>query len=248
MSMNTFPSIFSDPARDYCYLSRLTSWTGIQGGIRSSVLTNRGENMTFEVWFVSPRVARARCFSPSAEPPLTSPFLSDSASKRAPVRVEERDGRITVTTETLELRVVLAPFHYGVFDHSGRKLFVQQIGDVEGDRLVSMPLGFARDEEGSVSFHESFEIEPGERLFALPDGADVRERQMTFKSRDSFLWSSRGYGVVVSSASVDWELGDPSPITCSFRVNAPCLDYLLLFDHDAGRLPTLYTGLVAHPA
>jgi hypothetical protein len=246
--MSASPSIFADPTREYCYLSRLTSWTGIEGGIGSSVFTNKGEDMTLEVWFVSPCVVRARCFPPGAEPSPASPFLSDDASKRAPVQIEERGGRITTRSEALELRVVPSPFHYGVFDPSGRKLFVQQIGDVVDGQLVSMPLGFARDREGNVSFHESFELEPGEHLFGLPAAADVRGRQMTLRAEHSFLWSNQGCGILVPAASVDWEPGSPSPVTCSFRVNAAYLDYLLLFDHETTRLLALYAELIRRTA
>ncbi len=71
--------IFADPAREYCYLSRVTRYRHIDGGARLSVTTNDGQEMTFEVRFVSPQVVRVRCYRPGEEPPLTSAMLVEDA-------------------------------------------------------------------------------------------------------------------------------------------------------------------------
>ncbi len=134
------------------------------------------------------------------------------------VSIAPRDGLIVVRSESLELRVVRRPFHYGVFGLEGRKLLVEQIGDVTPTRLVSLPLGYSQDAAGGVAFHESFEVESNEHL----------ERLAIETNRPAYA-SSRGYSVVLDHASADFELGSASPRTVSFRVAEGFLDYVVVF-------------------
>jgi alpha-D-xyloside xylohydrolase len=239
--------IFADPQREYSYLSRVQRYRRIEGGARFSVLTNDDAEMTFDVRFVSPHVLRVRCYRSGEEPPVDSPMLVDTAHRAADVSVEANDGRVVVRSDALELRVVRQPFHYGVFDLKGKKLFVQQIGDASFLDLVALPSGYSRDPEGRVAFHESFELQPDERLFGLGQqyGAlDKRGQRVVAWSRDAmgtnttnvtyhhtpFFWSSCGYGVFAHhSSKVTWELGYPSTVTGSFRGEDPYLDYFLVF-------------------
>ncbi len=159
--------IFADPAREYYYVARVRRHRRIKGGVRLSVLTNEDEEMTLDLRFAAPEVLRVRAYPPGEEPPLTSPMLVDGAERLADVAVETVEGKVVLTTSALVLKVVPKPFHFGVFDRRGRKLFVQQIADVSFSVLVSLPLGYSRDAQGRVAFHESFELEPDERLFGL---------------------------------------------------------------------------------
>ena len=248
--------IFADPSREYCYLSRVRRYRRIEGGARFSVLTNDGEEMTFDVRFVSPYVVRVRCHRPGEEPPLASAMLVDGALRHENVHVEAREGRIVIRSDALELRVVRRPFHYGVFDLKGKKLFVQQIGDVTDSRLVSLPLGCSRDFRGRIAFHESFELAPDERLHSPEHGAsDLRGHRIVSRPGDaggagaarsssSFIWSSCGYGVFVHHAGETvYELGCPSSITCSFRVEDAHLDYSIVFGADAEEIMARYAGI-----
>jgi alpha-D-xyloside xylohydrolase len=239
--------VFADPDRDYCYLSRVRRYRRVEGGARFSVLTNDDEEVTLDIRFLSPHVVRVRCYRPGAEPPLDSPMLVAGALRHAKVDVEAREGRIVIRSDALELRVVRRPFHYGVFDFSEKKLFVQQIGDVSFLDLVALPMGYSRDAKGRIAFHESFELQPDERLFGLGQqyGAlDKRGQRVVAWSRDAmgtnttnvtyhhtpFFWSDRGYGLFAHhSSKITWELGNPSTITGSFRVDDPYLDYFLVF-------------------
>lgn len=212
-------TIFDDATRSYCYLSWVQRYRRVPGGARFAVLTNDGEAMTLDVRFVSPQAVRVRCRR-SADGPMPV----DATQRPTQVSVEAREGRVVIRSRALELRVVRRPFHYGVFDFEGRKLLVQQIGDVTPTRLVSLPLGYSRDSRGCVAFHESFELEPEERLQCPAAGG------LTSPSYSS----SRGYGVFVNhAAQTVFELGRPSPITVSFRVEDAYLDYFVVFGADA---------------
>jgi len=240
-------AIFSDPQREYCYLSRVQRYRRIPGGARFSVLTNDDQEMTLDIRFVSTYVVRVRCYRPGREPPLDSPMLVEGALRTAEVRVEAVEGKIIIRSDVLELRVVRRPFHYGVFDFTGRKLFVQQIGDVSDLGLVSLPMGYARDANGRIAFHESFELQPDEHLFSLEQQrgpVDRRGQRIVVWSDDGigtnttnvthhntpFFWSSCGYGVFAHhSTRTTWELGSPSTVTGSFSVEDAYLDYFLIF-------------------
>ena len=256
--------VFADPEREYCYLSRVQRYRRVEGGARFSVLTNDDEEMTLDVRFVSPHAIRVRCCRPGEEPPLDSPMLVDGALRHANVSVDVREGRIVIRSDALELRVVRRPFHYGVFDLQGKKLFVQQIGDVSFLDLVALPMGYSRDASGRVAFHESFELQPDERLFGLGQqyGAlDKRGQRVVAWSRDAmgtnttnvtyhntpFLWSSRGYGVFAHhSSKITWELGFPSTVTGSFRVEDPYLDYFLVFGDGPKAVLARYAEVTGH--
>ncbi len=215
-------TIFDDPNRSYCYLSRVQRCRNVRGpggqaGARFAVLTNEGEAMALDIRFVAPRAVRVRCRRVA-----DGPLGVDTTGKAAEVSVEARKGRIVMRSEALELRVVRSPFHYGVFDFDGRKLLVQQIGDVTPTRLVSLPLGYSRDAHGRIAFHESFELEPGERL-RCPAAAGLTNPS---------YFSSRGHGVLLNHARAEFEPGTASPISVSFRVDEPHLDYVVVFGED----------------
>jgi hypothetical protein len=248
--------IFTDPQREYCYLSRVQRYRRIGGGARFSVLTNDDREMTFDVRFGSPYVVRVRCHRPGEEPPTDSAMLVDGTLRHENVHVEAREGRVVMRSDALELRVVRRPFHYGVFDLKGRKLLVQQIGDVTDSRLVSLPLGCSRDLRGRIAFHESFELAPDERLYSSELGtSDLRGRRIVSRPGDaggagaarssfSFIWSSLGYGVFVNhGGETVYELGCPSSITCSFRVEDAHLDYSIVFGADAKEITARYVGI-----
>ena len=220
--------------------------------------------MTFDIRFVSSHIVRVRCYRPGEEPPLDSPMLVDGAHRTANVRTEARDGRVIIRSDALELRVVRRPFHFGVFDFAGKKLLVQQIADASFLDPVALPMGYSRDPQERIACHESFELEPDERLFGLGQqyGAlDKRGQRVVAWSRDAmgtntttvtyhhtpFFWSSRGYGVFAHhSSKIAWELGQPSTLTASFRVEDPYLDYFLIFGATPKDLLARYAELTGH--
>ncbi len=253
--------IFADPAREYCYLARMQRHRRIKGGVRLSVLTREDEEVTLDLRFVAPEVLRVRAYRPGEEPPLASPVLVEGAQRFADATLETAGGKLILTTSALVLKVVPRPFHFGVFDRRGRKLFVQQIADRSSSGLVSLPLGYSRDRRGRVAFHESFELAPDERLFGLGrqyGPLDKRGRRVISWTRDAggtnttnlthhdipFLQSSRGYGIFVHhSSKTVYELGFPSTITGSFQVDDPYLDYFFIYGPRPKQILARYADL-----
>lgn len=243
--------IFADPAREYTYARRVRRYLRIEGGGRFFVVSNEDEEMVLDLRFVAPEVLRVRFHRPKEEPPLTSPTLVEHFERPVDVSIGSGAGKIVLATAGVELHVVRKPFHFGLFDRQGRLVFVQQIADVGPSGLVSFPLGYSRDGQGRVAFHESFELEAGERIFGLDSQRGTLDRRgqrlVTTDVTDGvapFFWSSRGYGVFVHHAGkIVFELGFPSTITGSFQVDDPYLDYFLIYGPAPQQILARYADL-----
>jgi hypothetical protein len=226
-------SIFADPARKYIYVRRVRRYRRLAGGARFFVVSNEDEEMVLDLRFLAPEVVRVRLHHPAKEPPLTSPVPVQRFQRPVDVKIRASAGKVVLATEAVELHVVRSPFHFGLFGPEKRLVFVEQIADVAPSGLVSYPLGYSRDGQGHVAFHESFELKPAEQIFDS-DGVDTRgQRLVATGLADAgapFFWSSRGYGILVNHAGrIVFEFGSPSAITCSFQVDDPYLDYVLIY-------------------
>jgi len=258
--------MFADPQREYSHVTRLRRHRRIEGGARFVVLTNEEEELILDLRFVAPEVLRVRFYRPGEEPPLTSPMLVERAGRAAKVNVHSEQGMVTLKTSALEVRVKRDPFGYAVFDRRGRKVLAQQVADNSFFDLAAFPLGYSRDSQGRVAFHESFQLEPDEHLFGLGEQygpLDKRGQRVISWSRDTmgtnttsltylnvpFFLSSRGYGVFVHHASkIVYELGFPSTITGSFRVEDPYLDYFLIYGPNPKQVLARYADLTGRAA
>ncbi len=253
--------IFADPQREYSHVARLRRYRRIEGGARFVVLTNEDEELILDLRFVAPQVLRVRLYRPGEEPPPTSPMLVERARRAPKVAVRSAAGTVTLTTSALEVQVNREPFGYGVFDRRDRRVFAQQVADYALRAFVAFPLGYSRDAEGRAAFHESFELEPDEHLFGLGEHfgpLDRRGQRLISWSRDPlltnttsltylnvpFLLSSCGYGVFVHHASkIVYELGFPSTIAGSFRVEDPYLDYFVIYGPGPKQILARYADL-----
>lgn len=258
--------MFADPKREYCHVVRLQRHRRIEGGARFFVVNSEDEELILDLRFVAPEVLRVRLYRPGEEPPLTSPMLVERAGRAPRVDVRSDADTVTLRTSALEVKVRRDPFSYAVFDRRGRKVFAQQVADYSLRDFVAFPLGYSWDSQGRVAFHESFELEPDEHLFGLGErygpldkrGQRViswnRETSLTNTTNVSYLnvpffLSSRGYGVFVHHASkIVYELGFPSTISGSFRVEDPYLDYFLIYGPSPKQVLARYAGLTGRAA
>jgi len=256
--------LFADSQREYFYVTRVEGHRRIEGGVRLSVFDNDDKELVLDLRFVTPEILRVRLYQPGEEPPLTSPMLVDRPQGAPDVSVQSTAEKVILTTSALQLKVVRKPFHFGVFDRRGRKVFVQQIGDVSLAHPIAFPLGYSRDAEGRMAFHESFELTPDEHFFGLGEQYgqfDKRAQRVISWSRETmltntinltyhntpFFQSSRGYGVFVHhSSKIIYELGFPSTISGSFRVNDPYLDYFFIYGPGPKQILARYADLTGH--
>lgn len=253
--------IFADPQREYSHLARLRRFRRIEGGARFLVLTSEDEELILDLRFVAPEVLRVRLYRLGQEPPLTSPMLVDRAARAPTVSLQSARDTVTLKTSALEVRVKREPFGYAIFDRRGRRVFAQQMWDYSFLDRVAFPLGYSRDAQGGIAFHESFELDTDEHLFGLGEQygpLDKRGQRLISWSRDTmgtnttsvtylnvpFFLSTRGYGVFVHHASkIVYELGFPSAVTGSFRVDDPYLDYFLIYGPGPKQILARYADL-----
>lgn len=258
------PLLFADPGREYFHLTRVLGSRRISGGVRLSVSSSSGENLVLDIRFQAPEVLRIRLYRPREEPPLASPMLVEEKRGTTAVAVTAGAGEITLKTASLEVRIVREPFHYVILDSSERKVFAQQVADLSFLDYVAFPMGYSQDSDGRVAFHESFELEPDEHLFGLGEQygrLDKQGQRVISWSREAmgvnttnltyhnipFFMSSRGYGIFVHHTSkIIYELGFPSSISGSFRVDDPYLDYYFIYGPSPKQILARYADLTGH--
>lgn len=259
--------IFADPRRDYDCLSQITSCRPSQGGAELEARSESGETARLRIAFVTPAVVRVQAWL-DVEPPADSPMLVAGADtpKRVPrVRLREDDAGATVESRALRVRVSRRPWSLSIADGRGRVLHTLRPDDRQLLGPTVLPTGYSRDRRGRVAFHQSFSLEPDERLYGLGEQFgpfDKRGQRLVSWSRDPlgsvtstvsylnvpFLLSSRGYGLFVHHHSkIVYELGQPSPQAAAFRVDDPYLDYFFIHGPSPKAIIGRYGRLTGRP-
>jgi len=239
----TAPPIFGDPDRDYDYLALLKSYVEVPGGIEILAETYEGSEANVRYQFVAPGVVRVQ-YVPSRAPE-TTPMLDGPLPPPPDVSVAEEDGAIEISSASLRLRIERQPLRWLLIDGDGRVVAAQEVHDGMLDRYVSFPGGWSHL-KGVQALHETLSLRADEQLYGLGESfAQLNRRgsRVTHWSRDTYgtnttpltymavpFWlSTRGYGVFVNHTSrAVYEMGAPSQLACSFRVEDPYLDYFVI--------------------
>lgn len=252
--------IFAQPGRQYHHLAALRSFRRTRSGARFRVASDDGTTAHLAITFVHPEVIRVQ-LSLGERPPRTTPMLLPI--KPSPVEVELRSDRggVSLTSASLSLRAEREPWQLTAYDSEGQEVWRQQRQDRAMMGYVAYPMGYSRDEEGNVAFHEALSLAVEERLFGLGmqyGPLDKRGQHFVSWSRDTygvtsssvtylnvpFFMSSRGYGIFINHASpIIYELGWPSWQTAAFQVEDPYLDYFLIHGPHPKDILARYTWL-----
>ena len=190
--MSDGSSIFSDPGREYCYLSRVQRFRRVGGGARFFVLTNDGQEAVFDVRFLSPHAVRARCYRPGEEPALESREFAKVSVEAAGSKVidPERCAGDSGRAPSLPLRRVRLRRQQarGAADRRRRRRQAR----------LDAPGVLARRRR-ALAFHESFELAPEERLLDITrrDAPVDRRGERVETESGAMIWSSRGYAIAV---------------------------------------------------
>jgi len=237
--------IFGDPEREYDYLLALVSWRPLDGGIEATVESFEERTARVRLQFVTPEIVRVQAIL-DQEPPASTPMLGGPLPVPPPVDVTEDEHGLTIAGPALRLRVERRPFHWRLIDGAGAVVAEQQVRDFTGVDYVSFPTGWSSLPDEAPAFHETLALRSDEQLFGLGECFGQLNRRGTRSlawSRDNhgtnttpltylnvpFWWSTRGYGVFVNQASLAvYELGYPSQLSCSFRVEDPYLDEFVI--------------------
>lgn len=237
--------IFADPHRDYDYVTEALEWRETPGGAQFAVATHEGERLTVRVAFATPFVLRVQSWQ-GEPPPDRTPMLVLTAPPPL-ARVSDEGETVRIETEAVVAVVEKKPWRVRIEDPRGREVWSQRIDDYTSGGYVAFPLGYSRAAAGGdLRFHESMTLRPDERLYGLGERygrLDKRGTRHVFWVRDThvtntsdmsymvvpFFWSSAGYGVFLNHTSpMVFELGAPSAITASVRVDDPYLDEFVI--------------------
>jgi alpha-D-xyloside xylohydrolase len=245
--------IFADPDRDYFCLTELRTARRARSGARLDVAADDGSILHLTLTFVRPEVLRVQLFA-DTPPPRRTPMLMMDGTPESPTVVFHKDKRgITLDSAVLQARVDRHPFRLSVSGPDGHELLSQQHFErtMHLDRSMmgwaAYPMGFSRDAQGNLAYHETFCLQIDEHLYGLGEQygpLDKRGQRIVSWNRDvsgltgstltylnvPFFLSSRGYAVFVNHTSpITYELGWPAVETAAFRVEDPYLDYFLIY-------------------
>jgi alpha-D-xyloside xylohydrolase len=241
--------IFGDVDREYDHMQRMTEYRAIPGGVQCTVESFEGVSTRVLLQFVLPHVLRVQAQVDHAIPGST-PMLAGPLPKPISVRIGEGTDGLTLEGDETVLRVVQEPFQWLLSDHGGRLIAGQEIHDGTLRAQVSMPMGWSRAPGGSSDFHETLKLRPDEQLYGLGESFGALNRRDTRHiswSRDThgtsttpltylnvpFFISTYGYGIFINQTPrIVYEMGYPSQVSTSFRVEQPYLDYFVIYGPD----------------
>ena len=256
--------IFADPNRRYDYVTTIASHRQVEGGLRLEARTEGGETLQAELAFITPEVFRLRVWL-DEEPPADSPMLVEGAHRRHRSRLRAAEEALALDSGPLKVRLERSRWALTVEDAGGRVLLEPSLDARVLQAPFVLPLGFSRDGQGRVAFHDSFALTPEERLYGLgePFGpVDRRGQRIVSWSRDPngglvstvcymnipFFLSSRGYGIFLHHGSkIVYELGQPALQSAAFRVNDSYLDYFFIYGPEPKQIIERYTELTGRP-
>jgi alpha-D-xyloside xylohydrolase len=259
--------IFADPDRDYVCLTelRLARRLPQMVGAHLMVGADDGSTLHLALTFVRPEVLRVRLFA-DTPPPRRTPMLLNAAPEPMAAAIRRDEQSVTLSSPVLRARAERRPFRLAVLGPDGRELFGQQRLDRAMVGWAAYPMGFSRDAQGRLAFHETFCLQPDEHLYGLGGQygpLDKRGQRIVSWNRDvfgltgsavtylnvPFFLSSRGYGIFLNHSSpVTYELGWPAVETGAFRVEDPYLDYFLIYGPRPGDVIARYHQLTGRAA
>lgn len=257
--------IFGDPARDYDYLARLRSAEAVPGGLLAGVDSYEEAPAQVRLAFVTPEIVRVQYFR-DQPPPESTPMLAGPLPAPPQVTLSEGEAGLTLTCGDLRLEVAREPFAWRLLDGSGRVFARQELHDGALDEKVSMPGGWSHRPGEPLDFHETLSLRPDEQLFGLGESFAALNRRGTRVvswSRDThgtnttpltylnipFFISTGGYGIFINQTSrIIYELGWPSQVAISFRVEEPYLDYFLIHGPEPKQIIERYWRLTGRAA
>jgi alpha-D-xyloside xylohydrolase len=257
--------IFGDPVRDYDFLTRLRSVEPAPGGLLASVESYEEATAQARFSFLTPEILRVQYYR-DQPPPEATPMLAGPLPAPPSAGLTEGDAEVTIACGALRLELGRDPFGWRLLDGAGRVIAQQELHDGALDEHVSMPAGWSHRPGEPPDFHETLSLRPDEQLYGLGESFAALNRRGTRAvswSRDThgtsttpltylnipFFISTRGYGVFINQTSrIVYELGWPSQIAASLRVEDPYLDYFLIYGPEPKAIIERYWSLTGRAA
>jgi alpha-D-xyloside xylohydrolase len=263
------PKIKSDPIpynapENFDRLARLER-IDVAGNIAAmSVRTARGHKVDLSFELVADDIWRWSVVPEGSGGSVNTGIVTLTPGEAVFLCCEETPGSVVLSGGELILRINRDPWGFCFSDKSGRRLFSDNPGDVDGlGRPFVCPMGVAGDEVSGQSIVFSFHLESDEQLFGLGEKFTplnkVGQRiiswtQDAFGSTSErshknipFLLSTRGYGLLLDTgALLRWDLGSSSCQSATVLAESSSLTGYVIFGKTPADILRRFTDLTGH--
>jgi alpha-D-xyloside xylohydrolase len=243
------------------WVSRAKEWQVENETLVVSLLMESGKEAVIKFRAEYPGVWRITFFPPGVPSGPREPVAALPVLTPVPLEVETTEKGLRVRDTELALEIDLRPWAMCFVDAEGNEVFGENLADVDGlGRPFVLPLGFVQKKGRVIRVMESFRLRPDERLFGLGEKftrLDKAGQRVVCWTEDAlgstgershksipFLWSSRGYGLLLDSgARICWDLGASSCQSAVAVVEEEVLDAYLMFGPSPAKILERYTEL-----
>jgi len=228
--------------------------------------TQTGENMRIAVNVMAPGIVRVLLEEENPDPQRITLAHPPSGDEPFAVSLERSEGRVTLVSDLVRVRIDLEPFQITFYGPDGRALLEQSSADryAATGRLAVLPFGFSRVAGQRIAFHDTFNAEPDEHFYGFGEkftGFDKRGQRVEMWHYNAlgvhterayknvpFFVSTRGYGIFVDSVTaINFDLAVSNHATFSLIVPDTALDYYVIVGPDPKSIIARYASLVAFP-
>lgn len=222
--------------------------------------TAAGRSVPLRFQALSPDIWRITFTAPGGKP-YPTPIIHQPPEHPPALRLEQAEGRLTVSGGRLTLQVDTAPWSFRLLDAAGFDVLRENPGDIDGlGRPFVLPLGFVVNEAGITQVTESFHLRPDEHLYGLGEKYTpldkVGQRIITW-TQDAFgstsershknipfLLSTRGYGLLLDTgARITWDLGVTSCQSYTIAAETSSFDAYVIYGPSLAEILERYTEL-----
>ena len=240
------------------FVTAVTAYEPKPWGVELEASTYRGETARVRIAFITETAYRLTLLPEGVEGVANPVF---SFPEKTPVTVTEDETYLNLQTTRATLKLRKIPWELKIY-LDGVEVTRQQIQDFNcGQRYKSIPLGFARDEQGRVQyafetmylytdeafygFGETFTPfnKRGQKLTVWQRDAESTNSDVSYKAMPYFV-STSGYSVFLNTYTrTHFNMGANSGVSYTMEAEDPCLDYYMLLNRDLRGLLMDYTAL-----
>lgn len=233
-------------------------------GLSLTGTTQTGAVLRIRINIVAPGIVRVLLEGEASDPHRMT-LARDLSDQAVNVSLEKSDGRVTLVSDLVTVRVGLDPFHITFYGPDGRVILDQNYteSDVTG-RLTVLPFGFSMVEGQRVAFHDTFTVEPDEHFYGFGEkftNFDKRGQRLEMWHYDAygahserayknvpFFVSTRAYGIFVDSTTfINFDMAASNHSAFTLVVPDSALDYYVIVGPDLKTVITRYASLVSFP-
>lgn len=247
------------------YVARWLSYERLENGVLFAAQSDAGDPVQVELTLPEPAVMRLR-MAPGRLGPADDRLLVEGQEPVTGSTLSADQDGLWLSTPQLRIRVQRDPWRLSLSDPNDRFILGQATDDRDIlGRFEVLPLGWERDAGGRVErVFEALSLAPDERLYGFGERfvpLDQRGRRWESWTVDTcstatqraykpvpFGLSSRGYGLFINStARITFDLGHTSSLSAAVVLDAPALDYFIIYGPALNDVLRRYWRLTGSP-